>query len=230
MSDPWQYRIRVSGPDRDAWFERATEHLWGADPGERNSALIEWPMEWVWNGQRRPAGSTWYNVRVANVEGCDHAEFFGNFSGAPGLFFGNDRSGFPEDRWGPPLFGGLQIEVEIVGHSWLADTPSGIYSYRDVFVSGSRISSETAEDSSIAERYAPELLVEFPDPVPVERRAHRDDDDEASSDDGAPIVFPSPSTECAHGIPFEDPKKDNGCVECAKELRMYLDGLRRVVN
>lgn len=30
MSDTWQYRIRVSGPDKDHWYEMATKHRWSS--------------------------------------------------------------------------------------------------------------------------------------------------------------------------------------------------------
>lgn len=49
MSDPWQYRIRVFGPDRDRWFEKATEHMWGGDDADRDSVLFSWPMSWNWD-------------------------------------------------------------------------------------------------------------------------------------------------------------------------------------
>lgn len=244
MGDPWQYRIRVTGPDRDKWFEKATEHTWGVDDVHGNGVLIDWPMDWSWDGERRPAGSTWYNVRVSNSDENDYAEFFGNFSGAPGLCFGSDRSEFPRNRWGPPLFDGLRIEAEIVGHSWHADAPSGVYSYRDIYRDGKLVSSERANDASIVERFAPELLVAFPDHLTPEERSAREDPAEESADPAGAVVTIGDcppmqlkarvrvvhSTErCEHGVPFEESNKDNGCEECARTLRAYLDGLRRRV-
>lgn len=163
MSDEWQYRIRVRGPDKTKWFELATGHGWGVE-GLR---LYSWPMAWNDNGKKVPAKSEWYNVRVCNQ--ADYAEFFGNFNGTPALCFGSDHSEFPDSRSGPPLFDGLQIEVEIVGLSWCTESPTNVCSYRDVYVNGVRNIRESADDASVADRYAPELSRGFPDEFPDTR-------------------------------------------------------------
>lgn len=178
MSDTWQYRIRVTGPDRAKWLAKATEHKWGGKE-DKDRDLIDWPMTWLFDdGETIPAKSTWYNVRV--TETPDHAEFLGNFGGAPRYSF--DTSTL-DARVGPALFDGLDIEVEIVGHSWCCDCPGGIYSYRDVWLRGERVSTEKADNNSVAEKYAPELLIEFPDIFTPEERARFEDDDARPDDE-----------------------------------------------
>lgn len=156
----WQYRIRVTGPDKTKWFELATKHKWG-------SGFYSWPMVWDHDGEKFQAKSEWYNVRVCNQDG--YAEFFGNFNGTPALCFGSDQSEFPESRSGPPLFDGLRIEVEIVGLSWCTESPTNVCSYRDVYINGVLSSRESADNASVADRYAPELSREFPDEFPDTR-------------------------------------------------------------
>jgi hypothetical protein len=213
MSDRWQYRVRVTGPDRERWLAKAREDTFGS-----KRDLVTWPMTGRFHdGSTFHAGATWYNVRVTSVP--EYAEFFGNFSGSPGLYFAS-----AEDQWrhGPALFDALDIAVEVIGHSWSTDVPGGVYSYRDVYERGALVldSCEKADDSSVAEKYAPKLLVEFPD----DRRRTDEPDEPEDEDEAEEEVDPGPEV-CAHGVPFEDPLHDNGCKECAEETRAYLSGL-----
>jgi hypothetical protein len=153
VSDTWQYRIRVSGPDKDRWFERATAHRWGQRP-----YLYDWPMTWLHGKKRLPAKSTWFNVEVTRT--AEHDEFLGNFGGVPRFCFEN---GPHKDIDGAPLFAGLDITVEIIGLSWLCDVPGNVYSYRDVYERGALVTTEKSRGAAIAKKYAPELVTKFPE-------------------------------------------------------------------
>lgn len=210
MGDTWQYRIRVTGPDRAAWWEKAVSRKWGSGP-----PMFMWPMLGRFHdGETYQAGGNWYNATTRLVD--DYAEFAGNFSSSPAIFFAKeDRFSW---RVGPALFDGFDIKVEIVGHSWHADVPGGVYSYRDIYDRGHLVSTECerAEDASVVEKYAPELLVEFPD--------DRDPDDIEDLDEDEPEGVthePVKETHCRHGVPLDDPN----CEACAKETRIYLMGL-----
>lgn len=170
MGDTWQYRVRVSGPDRAKWFEKATAHKWGG-----KLPHYEWPMEGSFaKGKTYPVRGNWYNVEIRSTE--DYFEFFGNFSGYPASYF-RSRDSF---RAGPALFARMNITVEIVGQSWHADCPGGIYSYRDIYTRGKRTKTEKSDSASVAAKYAPELLKEFPDDyTAAEREEMARDDAEA---------------------------------------------------
>lgn len=159
MSDTWQYRVRVSGSDKEKWFERATEHRWG----HRKPYLYDWPMEWILaGGKLLPAKGTWYNVDVTRA--AEYDEFIGNFGGTPRRLFEKEPH---EYVVGPTLFGDLDINVEVVGLSWSCDVPGGIYSYRDTYERGVLITSETSsgerKGADVAKQYAPELIEKFPE-------------------------------------------------------------------
>ena len=209
MSDPWQYRVRVTGPDRKAWWKRATRGFFGTEQD-----MFEWPYRYRLVGKEYGVAGTWYNVRTTPAG--KFTEIFGNYSRSPGEAFSRES----RLRVGPALFDGLDITAEIVGHSWHADVPGGVYSYRDVYQRGVLVldQCEKANDASITEKYAPELLVEFPDDRKPGKIYDEEEDDEEEPDE-------EPETHCAHGVPFTDEHKDNGCPKCADELRSYLDGI-----
>ena len=174
MSDTWQYRVRVSGSDRAKWLAKAKEGAWGLRSG---SPMYSWPMDGAFrDGKVYKADANWFNVKV--TDGAHGAEFLGNCSGSP-LHFFSKKDPF-KWRVGPPLFGDLDIEVEIVGLSWSCDNGStGVSSYRDVYLRGVQTFTVEANDESVAKKYAPELVAKFPDEYTPEERAEMAAEDEA---------------------------------------------------
>jgi len=166
MGDTWQYRVRVSGPDRAKWLRKATKDTLGTG----KTAHYSWSMLGRFaDGKTFPAGGTWYNVVLRKAE--EYVELLGNFSGAPGIYFEKKSKYTDRFRHGPALFAGLNITAEVVGHTWHADGPTGIHSYRDVYKRGRRTKIEKSDSVEIAERYAPELLKEFPDDYTPQERS-----------------------------------------------------------
>jgi len=165
MGDTWQYRVRVSGPDRAKWKKKATKPAFGG----RRDGYYSWPMVSKLGNHAYGSGGIWYNVALRETD--KYVELLGNFSGTPGLFF-EKKSKFTDDfRKGRALFDGLDIKVEIVGHSWSCDSKTGVYSYREVYKRGKRTQHEKSENEKVAQRCAPEMLKEFPDENTPEERA-----------------------------------------------------------
>lgn len=292
MGDTWQYRVRVTGPERDKFAAFTREREWGTqrDHDADGRTMFDWSgvkyrSSFAKDGSY-PISAIWLNALL--IETTDCVELHGNFSAGPGVFFKKkgekgteDDESDPFRRVGPGLFDHLDINVEIVGWSYSCDSPpDSIYSYRMLLERGAVTLDESEPTLRIAEVHAPEVMREFPDehaeqrakdkredeelrardPVPMELRCpkckkphvdrgewttkkHRTHLCEHCGQKWRPYQYPTVGVEhaakpsrrparerCSHGVTYEEEGKDNGCPNCATELRSYIDGLRRGVQ
>jgi len=173
MGDPTAYKITVTGPDAERFWDTFEAHRVGHD----DPLLFDLHAKWAskWRSDERLAGIMFWNVTYTRG-----GPIYATIRGIPdGLFYRDDDFHGLVPTMG---FETLALTVEIVGGS-PCDERGNPWSYRAVVENGVRTTLERTHDLSLLEKHSPQSIELLRDLYPYRfapdgsLRTHDEDND-----------------------------------------------------